>query len=421
MNLPAENTAFARRLYGDHIEEIEFLLAQRIGLFHDPEIMWPDIAEFEERLMAHVDGMVLGGEAADEIAIGLLDDDDIDIVRGSAFTLAYSEQTSALEAVIDRMIHASDETLPAYVDALKHPPSNLIATLLSHLLEHDRPEVRAAAVEILGYRREGDPEHIAAMLDDSDNHVARQAAIAIRRLRYEKATDRLVAILDSADTSVAIEAGFALMTFQSPAGIDWLRATCSAAHQDSGKAAIYLALAGNLRDAESIVGTDSGMTSDGLGALGIIGNPSSFDNLIQAMNSDDDSIRLAAAEAIYLITGAGLIEEYTHVEEWIGPDESEIETDETTLTRVSTSPDAWSAWLSENGENFTRGQRWRNGKPFAESLLVYEIADPRSRCDRRQHAYLELLVRGTCDEPFEADWFISSQNIAIARIRDIHG
>jgi len=272
-------------------------------------------------------------------------------------------------------------------------------------------------VEILGYRREGDPERITAMLDDSDDNVTRQAAIAIRRLRYEKAADKLVAILDSAETSAAVEAALALMTFRSPAGVDWMRAACKHAHQNSGKAAIYLALAGNLRDVESIIGIDSEMTPDGLGALGIIGNPSSFDYLLRAMNSDDDFIRLAAAEAIDLITGAGLTEEHTHVEEWIGPDESEIEKDETTLTRVSTSPDVWSAWLSENSENFTRGQRWRNGKSFAESLLVDEIADPKSHYGRRQYAYLELVVRGTCDEPFEADWFISSQKKAIAQIR----
>ena len=48
----------------EHLEEASFLYEQRIGLYDDPQITWLDIGKFEERLAAHLSGLLSGGRLA---------------------------------------------------------------------------------------------------------------------------------------------------------------------------------------------------------------------------------------------------------------------------------------------------------------------------------------------------------------------
>jgi uncharacterized protein (TIGR02270 family) len=400
---------FSRRLYGDHLEEIEFLLAQRIGLFHDPEVQWPQIEDFENRLMAHVDGIILGGKDADALSIELLDSDDIDIVRGAAYALAHSESPDALGVVVQKMEQTPSELLPAYVDALKHPPNDRISEKLTDLLSHAHPEIRTSAIEILGYRREGNAEQIAGCLEDSNPAITAAAALAVTRLRYDGAVHQLRRALKHPATSAVAEAAFALATFGAPEGLNWFRSFCVEPQEDCGFAPVYLALAGSVSDSDLILRSPVAAMKSGIEALGIIGDPEVFGKLHEALNSDDEEIKLAAAESLELITGSGLVEEYTHVEKFEDPDEGVIETDEAVRTRVSSSHEAWSDWLAKHGGGFATGTRYRCGKQFALSLLLDEIADPKSSFTRRKRAYLELLARGGQVTPFEPDWFIRRQ------------
>src|SRR5437867_8681097 len=59
--------AFKIELYQEHLEEAAFLYQQRLALFRDPEISWRKIGEFEDRLEAHVDALVVGEELALEV------------------------------------------------------------------------------------------------------------------------------------------------------------------------------------------------------------------------------------------------------------------------------------------------------------------------------------------------------------------
>src|ERR1019366_3105391 len=60
--------AFLIRLYEEYLEEASFLYAQRRTIFQNPEIQWTKIGQFEERLEAHIDGLVVGGTLALEVA-----------------------------------------------------------------------------------------------------------------------------------------------------------------------------------------------------------------------------------------------------------------------------------------------------------------------------------------------------------------
>src|SRR2546429_654230 len=65
--MPTSPHSFAVRMYDEHLEEASFLYEQRKALLRDPEIPWTRIGEFEERLEAHIDALVIGGRLALDI------------------------------------------------------------------------------------------------------------------------------------------------------------------------------------------------------------------------------------------------------------------------------------------------------------------------------------------------------------------
>ena len=48
----------------EFVEEASFLYEQRLTLLGDPEVSWRDLDDFERRLEAHVDGLLVAGEVA---------------------------------------------------------------------------------------------------------------------------------------------------------------------------------------------------------------------------------------------------------------------------------------------------------------------------------------------------------------------
>src|SRR4051812_43465140 len=61
-------SGFIRDFQEEHLSEIEFLLEQRKRYVHNPELPWPELADLEQRIDAHVDAMCAGGEIALELA-----------------------------------------------------------------------------------------------------------------------------------------------------------------------------------------------------------------------------------------------------------------------------------------------------------------------------------------------------------------
>src|SRR5688572_29586831 len=55
---------FYARLYLEHLSEASFLYEQRLALLDDPELTWPELDDFEQRLEAHIDALVLGEDLA---------------------------------------------------------------------------------------------------------------------------------------------------------------------------------------------------------------------------------------------------------------------------------------------------------------------------------------------------------------------
>lgn len=397
-------TTLSRRLYTDHLEEVAFLLALRTGIFHDPDVPWPRVDEYEQRLLAHRDALIEGAEAATALATELLTSEDIDNVRAAAYILAGHKTGDQLAPVWQMLAQASAEGINAVGYALRYPENRGVGRGLEPLLSHERPEVRAMAVEVLGYRREITSPQVEAALADQDAEVARQAAMASRRMHETSLVRVLQIALGKQPATAGIEVALALMTLGASSGLDWLRQYCRSLQTDYGPAPLYLGLAG---ESNSVPPSEASVC--GLGVAGRVDSSETTDCLLRLLTHDDESIRVAAAGALELMYASGMTEEHTQQQEWTDADGEVIDSETVTLVQPSTSPQEWSAWLGKNASRFQNATRARRGRPWSLGGLFEELNDPMARYERRSHAAWEVIINEGPFRHFEADWFTIKQ------------
>ncbi|MBW2737391.1 MAG: HEAT repeat domain-containing protein [Deltaproteobacteria bacterium] len=405
---------FAIGLYQEHLEEIGFLFSQCKALFSDPEINWPEVAEFEERLAAHVDAIELGEDLALRCARQLLKSDDEEEMRAAAYTLTTVNGDQTMDDVLKTMVNADDELISYFVDALKHTSYKQTSDQLLQFLSHERPEISLAAIEILDYRREGEERQLVPLLQDVNSKVISVAVQALGRLRHKDTIPYLERSLNYEDPTVQQNASLALLRIGHYPAVKHLSTLCQG--DPSAKwAAGYLALSGRADDLHPLISAynNLGMTSDVLKAIGVLGNVDAVEMLISELNSKDEALRVAAGEALELLTGAGLKETITVVEKidkdelFEGEEPPEPGSEE--VEHVCTSYDEWANWWNQNRSRFQSTIRWRYGKPFDFGLCIDEIGGENARFGDRQRAYLELVIRSGHDIPFEPDWFVAKQ------------
>lgn len=406
---------FAIGLYQEHLEEIGFLFPQCKALLSDPEIKWPEVAEFEERLAAHVDAIELGGDLALLCTRELLESDDEEELRTAAYTLTIVNGDETMGDVLKTMENADDELIPYFVDALKHTSYQQTSDRLVRLLSHERPEIRLAATEILDYRREGEASQLVPFLKDENRKVISVAVQALGRLRHKDAIPYLERCLNDEDPVLQQNASLALLKIGHYPAVKHLLTLCRGKGPSARWAAVHLAVSGGADGLHFLTAACNNprMTSDVLEAMGVIGNVDAVEMLVSGLNSEDELLRVAAGKALELLTGAGLKETITVVEEidtdelFEGEEPPEPRSEE--IERVCTSHDEWVNWWNQNRSRFQSTIRWRYGKPFDFGLCIDEMGVENARFGDRQRAYLELLIRSGHDIPFEADWFVAKQ------------
>ncbi|MDH5181920.1 MAG: hypothetical protein OEY07_19830, partial [Gammaproteobacteria bacterium] len=174
------------------------------------------------------------------------------------------------------------------------------------------------------------------------------------------------------------------------------------------------------------------MALPSLQALGILGDARVVPALIKALLNNDDEIKQATAEALALITGAGLQETVELPDEEIEELEPEEITGESTaqadketqqtpartikVTRPSQSFELWTKWWQAHHKHFAPEVRWRHGRPFSPQSCLMELNDPQSPFELRQQAYRAMQLLG-CRTPFEPDWLVTRQLKAIMSMK----
>lgn len=408
----------------EHLDEAAFLWLQWERSLVAPTFVLNEVAGLEERLLAHVDGLVLGGASATEnLLIPALEaHEDVERITAAAYTLLGSENPSGAEAVRTALESAPPEALPAFQRALELKGYEALPSWFSTLLKQDEPLELALALEVFASHGVDPGPALPDLLRHEEPQVAAAALRAAARLRAPLERQVLQAGLTSPVSALrdsAITAGL-----QKGHRSAWTACQAAVDSRANGLRlpALVLALSGDAREVERLkrLLEEPRHRPDALWALGFSGQPAAAELCLQWM--EDDAVSHLAAEAFCAITGLNLEGRLAapHVEEEPLPPLEEEALDvaltpkpEDDLPRPVAAEVL--AWWKESRKNFELDRRYLHGRPFGtEALLESLMTAPM----RRRHALaldLALRSRGELRVPTRA--FTPYQRKALEAVR----
>ena len=150
MAAPARLT-YLPDLVESHFDEVQFLWAQRRGALRSPAYTAREIALLEERIEAHLQGMlVIGDRIVDVVAPGLAGEEELPAFA-AAFALLRLGTPDAQRLVGRAFEQARGKTLCGIRDALASAPAHALHDRLTSLFLAAASPVGAAAGEVLAF------------------------------------------------------------------------------------------------------------------------------------------------------------------------------------------------------------------------------------------------------------------------------
>ena len=406
--------AFLIELYEEYLEEASFLYEQRRTLFHNPEITWKKIGDFEERLEGHIDGLVVGDQLAIEVCKRRVAQGDFGELFAATSVFCRQDKRELVLSLLDELDPGDAEKSCALADALKYElPKAWLPDLLL-LLDRGDPKLAPVLARALGYQRiECGPQLLNAMKRCAASTLP-DIAWALGRIRYEPAKHSLLDHLTSEEEAVRSVTSVALARMGEQRAIDyWLEQAAS-----QSWAIPPLGIAGG-RTALTLLtelATKPGR-KDCLTALGLLGDPVNIPLFISCL--EDPKAADAAATSLQAITGAAPKEsvfipdevdedelfesEREQLKEGKPPTRGDGKPFGSTVTRLSQNPNDWNSWWKENCSRFTPGVPHCNGGPLSSTRLIEMLGAASTPHLLRQYLADELVTRYDHDSGFETD------------------
>lgn len=420
---------FAVNLYEEHLEDASFLYRQIAALRKASELPWPRLADFEERLEANLDALVVGGTLALEVCQRRAQEGDAGELFAAVSVFCRNEAAPLLAETWRTLDYQDDAKTQAVVDALKYdlPPS--WQPSIQRAIERGDPRQLRLVARVCAFR--GEPfARLLKKRAEANGGADADVVAAVGRLPDRAHADSVVieGCLNE-DSTVKRAAYWGLLRMGNQ---DALRqCVLLAAHQDWPQ--VLVGLAGDRAAADVLrQRVDAGnATAETLLALGLLGDFTAARSMTKALASDD--LAPAAAEALHWITGAPLYEE-TFVPEEVEeitlfdhelsawrergqlPRRADGQPFGTTVKELITDTQVWSDWLDTHATQFDPRYRYRRGQPYCARAVLACLLDETVPNRMRQLAYEELCIRFGCDVPFDTDLPVRKQNQALRTI-----
>ncbi|QRK10884.1 TIGR02270 family protein [Archangium violaceum] len=409
-------------VYEEHLDEATFLWSRWEHSLVAPEFNLEGSAELEKRLLAHLDGLVLGGElVAEALLKPALESGEAP--RQSAALWSLLAEPGLLEpAEVTELLRAApQDSLAALGRALELNEREEVGTALRPLLKDGSASHQALALEVLAFQGKLPPATCVELLSHPDEQVVVAALRGLRPLTQELLSRELPRLLADGRPRVR-EAAIATGAISgSRAAWEACRKAVEGRGEVGRDTLLLLALAGKEQDIELLVARALSNGADGsaLFALGFSGQVKAMETCLELM--EKKPMAALAGEAFSAMTGLELAASYVmqeQEEESLPPLEEDLERDLGPKPEDALPvPDreAVTAWWSQARKNFNREWRYMRGVAFSVDGLLGELERGPMR---RRHAHaLELAVRsqGTCLIQTRA--FTKQQYAGLARAR----
>ncbi len=378
----------------EHLEEADFLRQQRDQALASREYNLNDLAEVEERLLAHLDGLLLGERPAWKLLEAVLSGGGEGEVFAAAFVALESQDRVRIERVSTLFAEAEGEVFSGIQDVLRHTSYPGIEEVLRPLLHFDKGAVRAAALDVLSFRRlpveEGELHN---SLKDDDVAVTACALGAVGRLRFARLKLPVEQLQNAPDACVRREAMRASLLLGVDSALSRCRQAVVQRSEETADAMTLLGLAGGPEDAGLLIELmgDQALARAAIVSLGALGCVTAIEPLIRT--AEDPKLARIAGEAVRRITAVNLEQERL-VADSSGPVPAEAEDQE-----GETDPDAGlpfpdpaklDSWWRANASAYDRNLRYRHGRSYGREVLI-EILKTGTLPERHDAAF-ELAV-----------------------------
>ena len=372
----------------EHLDEAEFLWEQWEHGLVAPHYTLSELADGpEERLMAHLDGLVVNGpRVAERLLIPTIADLDAEPtrVRAAALALLQSPGEAGVHAVL-AAFHEAPLQRDELARALECSDRPDLLPRISALLTSPDLDLRHSAARIMVFHDASFTDAIPTLLA-SERTLDRALGLRLAaRLPGEtRHLHELRASLRSDDPELRdVALGSAALLGLPEA---WARARELVQSQDptAGHALLLLALRGEPADAPLLLAAAEAEATRnaGLWALGFLGTAEAVDATLQWL--EDDAHARLAGEALAAITGLDL--EDANLTRAAGDDEALEHRPEDDLPLPD--PMGVLRWWRENRERFADGRRHLAGNPHT---LAAQWAAITAGPMRRRPAHLMAL------------------------------
>jgi uncharacterized protein (TIGR02270 family) len=362
----------------EHIEEADFLFHQREKALLNRVYDLDGVAELEERLLAHLDGLVLGDKEAWKLLAPKLIDGEAGEVFAAAFVAFDSGDSVLMDSVTKTFEQAEGVILDGIRHAWRHSSYAHIEEIVRPYSDAGKGAIQAASVDVLSFRRLPiESSLLRSLLSHKDPGIVVSAMNAVGRLRVRDLKEYVDPALDSEALQVRKEA----MRTGLLLGSDRALAQCRKAIKDRSELAseslILLGLSGQAQDAPLLADSlsDPLLSRDAVVALGLLGYIGALDVLLRL--TADPKLSCLAGEAISRITSVNLEHDklVTDRPAKVTKEESNEEEEEDFVEDPDEGlpyPDAGKleAWWRKNASRFDKNIRYRNGQPYSAQILM---------------------------------------------------
>ncbi|MCU0917955.1 MAG: TIGR02270 family protein [Planctomycetes bacterium] len=380
-----------------HGEEAAFQWLLRDEAVHAPHYDLKDLAELDDRVEAHIDGLRIAGEEGWRIVQEELAWEEAGEVFAGAVLAFEAGDQERIEQVL-KVGTQSQELARGVISALGWVPLEKVRPHIEKLLEAAEPMRRRIGIGAADVHRYDPGHRLNAALDESDPVVVSRAVKAAGELGRLDTKGAVGRYLTGNDGPMRFWAAWSAVLLGEPAGVSVLREIAEAGGPCAERAADLAARRMNPAEAliwqKKLAGQEKWLRL-AIKVAGAIGDPVLVPRLIERMA--DPELARPAGEAFASITGVDIA--YEDLEgEWpegfeAGP--TEAPEDE----NVALDPDEdlpWPAgpliqgWWSKNQGRFPAGKRHLLGRPMTTETLQEALRTGMQR--QRAAAALELAL-----------------------------
>lgn len=409
-------------LYEEHLEEAAFLYGQCGALAQRVDMAWTRLEDFENRLEAHLDALMVGGELALEVCQRCAQEGDEGELFAAVAVFCRHAEAPLLATVLKDLDYSNPKRVQAVGDALKAGLPQVWQEPCLRAIGRGQGELLSLLGTVIGYRRIPGAEALLPPLTRATCSEQSVLLWAAGRTQVRGALEAAQPFTQAADLSVraaALRTGLRLQSAQALSALYALARTAQAPPVElglAGERSVVPALVTSL-DAPEV-------TDDVVMALGLLGDLSAVRPLVKMLQHA--TLGQAAAQALYVITGAPLFGDVQVPEQFDERELFEHELQEyrqtgalprradgspfgETVRQLSRDPQAWNTWLQTNAGGFSAERRYRLGRVYGPRLLLQGLVSEVYPKSYRGLAVEELLIRYGVDVPLEVDMPVARQ------------